>query len=148
MPPYLGVFGTFRADTIIVNLADEVHWLVATFGHILALYPQRYTKDPPFLIRQFVQDFHGVLVVLTSAVQNLEGLEPVDTFGQRMKFDDDNLVAFGKDVKVLVGGGDEGTTQLLWGSRDQRVHRLALQLLFEVARYPAHPIDTAIYADL
>ena len=68
MPPKLGTFWWFRTNSVVVELAHEVHWLPAALRNFIPLNPQRDTEEPSLVIRRFADDLDCLWITLPLAV--------------------------------------------------------------------------------
>ncbi len=113
VPPHVRAFWSLEADVIVVNLPNKEHWAAAAFWDVIALNPQWDSVRLSFFISGLVYDFNRFSIVLPLAVHEFKITEPVNAFGQRVKFDKDNSFAAGKYLESIILCGDERAAKFI-----------------------------------
>ncbi len=112
VPPLLGISGTLRADAVVINLSNEMHWASAALRNLIALNPERNAKELPFVLRRCANDFERFRVVLQLAVHEFELVKSFNALRALVELDDERLIALRDDAKA-VRRADERPSELV-----------------------------------
>jgi hypothetical protein len=84
-----------------------MHWLAATLRNLIALDPQRNSKNSSLVLCGLPDYLELVFVVLALAVEQLECIEPFNSFWPGMKFNYYDVISHCENFKRVIFSRDE-----------------------------------------